>query len=210
MPKKKFYAVAKGHKTGIFDTWAECQKATRGFKKADFRSFETKKQAKKWLDENLESSSNEVVEVTKPEVSKPGLGGKIKHCLKRCKFNGEDESKGDVIECSLCKKWFHLNCVKIGQEGEKQEGKSKDTKSRDTKSAQESSQDEDEAGTNVENPMMFIEDTVLTDDEAEKNDDGHDVEIVDNVDGEGDDADGDGGEENEEIEEIEGFVNFVH
>ena len=61
------------------------------------------------------------------------------------------------------------------------------------KSAQESSQYEDEAGTNVE-------DTVLIDDEAEKNDDGHDVETVDNVDGEGDNVDGDGGEENEEIE----------
>ena len=194
MPKKKFYAVAKGHKTGIFDTWADCQKVTRGFKKADLRSFETKKQAKKWLDENLEGSSNEVVEVNKPEVSKPGLGGKIKHCLKRCKFSGE-ESKGDMIECSQCKKWFHLNCVKIGEEGEKQEGQSKDTKS-----AQESSQYEDEAGTNVENPITFVEDTVLIDDEAEKNDDGHDVETVNNVDGEGDDADGDGGEENEEIE----------
>ena len=101
MPKKKFHAVAKGHKTGIFDTWAECQKATRGFKKTDFRSFEIKKQPKKWLDENLESSNNEVAEVNKPEVSKPGLGGKIKHCLERCKFNGEDESKGDMIECSL-------------------------------------------------------------------------------------------------------------
>ena len=159
------------------------------------RSFETKKQTKKWLDENLESSSNEVV-----EVNKPGLGGKIKHCLKRCKFNREDESKGDMIECSLCKNWFHLNCVKIGQEGEKQEGQSKDTKSRDTKSAQERGQYEDEAGTNVENPITFVEDTVLIDDEAEKNDDGHDVGTVDNVDGEGDDADGDGGEENEEIE----------
>ena len=65
---------------------------------------------------------------------------------------------------------------------------------------QESSQYGDEAGTNVENPITLDEDTVLIDDEAEKNDAGHDVETVDNVDGEGDDADGDGGEENEEIE----------
>ena len=128
-----------------------------------------------------------------------GKGIRESHHLKRCKFNGEDESKGDMIECSLCKKWFHLNCVKIGQ-GEKQEGQSKDTRSQDTKSAQESSQYEDEAETNVENPITFVEDTVLIDDEAEENDDGHDVETVDNVDGEGDDADGDGGEENEEIE----------
>ena len=54
--------------------------------------------------------------------------------------------------------------MKIEQEGEKQEGQSKDTKSRDTKSAQESSQYEDEAGTNVENPITFVEDTVLIDD----------------------------------------------
>ena len=156
MPKKKCYAVAKGHKTGIFDTWGECQKVTRGFQKADFRSFRNKKGAKRWLDEDLESSSNEVV-----QVSKPALGAKIKHCLKRSKFNREDESKGDVIGCSLFKKWFHLDCLKIGQEREKQEGQLKDTKSRDTKSAQESSQSEDKAGTNIENPITLVEDTVL-------------------------------------------------
>ena len=27
MAKKKIYAVRKGHKTGLFATWAECQKA---------------------------------------------------------------------------------------------------------------------------------------------------------------------------------------
>ena len=26
MAKKKVYAVRKGHKTGLFETWAECQK----------------------------------------------------------------------------------------------------------------------------------------------------------------------------------------
>ena len=73
--------------------------------------------------------------------------------------------------------------MKIGQEREKQEGQLEDTKSRDTKSAQESSQSEDKAGTNVENPITLVEDTVLIDDGAEKNDDSHDFEIVENVDG---------------------------
>ena len=99
--------------------------------------------------------------------------------------------------------------MKIRQEGEKQEGQSKDMKSRDTRSAQESlesSQREDEAGTNVENPIMLVEDTVLIDNEAEKNDDGHDVETIDNVDGEGDDADG------MAVKKMKAFglVNFVH
>ena len=73
-------------------------------------------------------------------------------------------------------------------------------KSKDTKSAEESSQSEDEAGTNVENPVTLVEDTVLIDNEAEKNDDGHNVETVDNADGEGDDAHGDGGDSGEENE----------
>ena len=128
-------------------------------------------------------------------MSKSGLGGKVKHCLKRCKFNREDESKGDMIECSLCKKRFHLNCMKIGQEGQKQKEQLNNTKSRDTKSALESSQDEDEAGMNVENPITFV-------DEAEKNDDSHD--------GEGDDADGDGGEENKETEGLWFCILFTN
>ena len=31
MAKKKIYAVRKGHKTGLFATWAECQKAVSGY-----------------------------------------------------------------------------------------------------------------------------------------------------------------------------------
>ena len=73
-------------------------------------------------------------------------------------------------------------------------------KSQDTKSAEESSQSENEAGTNVENPITLVEDTVLIDNEAEKNDDGHNVETVDNADGEGDDAHGDGGDSSDENE----------
>ena len=31
MAKKKIYAVRRGHKTGLFATWAECQKAVNGY-----------------------------------------------------------------------------------------------------------------------------------------------------------------------------------
>ena len=38
----KVYAVKKGNETGIFDSWAECQAATKGFSGAEFKSFRTR------------------------------------------------------------------------------------------------------------------------------------------------------------------------
>ena len=57
MPRKKVYAVAAGHRTGIFDSWPSCQKATKGFKGAKFKSFDNRKQTTSWLKENLESEN---------------------------------------------------------------------------------------------------------------------------------------------------------
>lgn len=51
MAKKKFYAVKQGYKTGLFDTWAECEKQVKGFPSALFKSFTTKEEALKYLDE---------------------------------------------------------------------------------------------------------------------------------------------------------------
>lgn len=50
MAKKKIYAVRKGHKTGLFDTWAECQKATAGYSGAEFKSFTDKEEAIAFLE----------------------------------------------------------------------------------------------------------------------------------------------------------------
>lgn len=47
--KEKFYAVRKGRHTGIFLSWAKCQKETTGFKGAIFKSFPTLEEAKKYL-----------------------------------------------------------------------------------------------------------------------------------------------------------------
>jgi ribonuclease HI len=45
MAKIKFYVVWKGRKTGVFETWAECQAQTNGFEGAVFKSFETMEMA---------------------------------------------------------------------------------------------------------------------------------------------------------------------
>jgi len=49
MPQKKpkFYVVWRGRETGVFDSWAECQKQTAGFDGALFKAFDTKAAALK-------------------------------------------------------------------------------------------------------------------------------------------------------------------
>ena len=46
---KKYYAVRKGRKTGVFATWAECQKQVTGFSGAEFKSFGTMEEAKAFV-----------------------------------------------------------------------------------------------------------------------------------------------------------------
>ena len=43
---KKYYAVKTGRKTGVFDTWGECQKQVTGFSGAEFKSFGTLEEAR--------------------------------------------------------------------------------------------------------------------------------------------------------------------
>lgn len=41
MAKQKFYVVWQGRETGVFETWEDCVKQTKGFKDAKFQSFKT-------------------------------------------------------------------------------------------------------------------------------------------------------------------------
>jgi len=40
--KQKYYTVWKGHKTGVFETWSECQLQIKNFQGAQYKSFATK------------------------------------------------------------------------------------------------------------------------------------------------------------------------
>lgn len=48
----KYYVVKKGHKTGIFDNWSDCQDATKGYSGAEFKSFVSKEEAEAYLNGN--------------------------------------------------------------------------------------------------------------------------------------------------------------
>lgn len=56
---KKVYAVRKGRKTGIFDTWAECQKQVSGFSGAEYKSFASTVDAMQFLEGGRGSAAEE-------------------------------------------------------------------------------------------------------------------------------------------------------
>jgi ribonuclease HI len=60
MAAKKYYVVWNGRKTGIFSTWAECEKQTKGFKGVSFKSFPTLEEAEKAFkqDGNISKSAS--------------------------------------------------------------------------------------------------------------------------------------------------------
>lgn len=54
MEKQKYYAVAKGRKTGVFSSWSECKSSVHGFKGAVFKSFSSLEEAKDYLEKHSE------------------------------------------------------------------------------------------------------------------------------------------------------------
>ena len=56
MPKK-FYAVRKGRKTGIFTTWDECRAQVHGYPCAEYKSFPTMEGAKGFMELGMEGEN---------------------------------------------------------------------------------------------------------------------------------------------------------
>jgi viroplasmin and RNaseH domain-containing protein len=46
-----FYAVNRGHKTGVFPTWAECQGQITGFKGAKYKKFDNEEEARSFAND---------------------------------------------------------------------------------------------------------------------------------------------------------------
>ena len=46
---KKFYAVKRGRKTGLFTVWAECAAQVKGFQGAVYKGFMTEDEARAWI-----------------------------------------------------------------------------------------------------------------------------------------------------------------
>ena len=50
--KSKYYVVWNGRKTGVFDSWKDCEASIKGFEKATYKSFENLEQAQKAFNDN--------------------------------------------------------------------------------------------------------------------------------------------------------------
>ncbi len=81
----KYYAVKAGKTPGIYKTWNECQKQTKGFSGAVFKSFKTEKEAKEYIKPALITIKNHSIKVDiytdgshKPTVGYLGIGA---YCL---------------------------------------------------------------------------------------------------------------------------------
>lgn len=59
MAPKKTYAVRRGRKTGLFQTWPDCQKQIIGFSGAEYKSFKTLAEAEEYLAGAVKERSNE-------------------------------------------------------------------------------------------------------------------------------------------------------
>ncbi|MHC0035571.1 ribonuclease H1 domain-containing protein [Pseudoneobacillus sp. C159] len=74
MASKKYYVVWQGRKTGVFETWAECEKQTKGYQGARFKSFPTLAEAKQALSEGYASTkTTNKKNTTTKENAKPEI-----------------------------------------------------------------------------------------------------------------------------------------
>lgn len=55
----KIYAIRKGHKTGIFNSWDECKKNVSGFSGAEYKSFKNIDDAYDYLDTKKTSENTQ-------------------------------------------------------------------------------------------------------------------------------------------------------
>ena len=63
MAKKKFYAIRKGKKPGIYKTWEETKANIGVWKKAEFRGFETLEEAEKYMEDDQGISNEKLLEM---------------------------------------------------------------------------------------------------------------------------------------------------
>jgi ribonuclease HI len=74
MSTKKFYAIAAGRKPGIYTIWPEAEAQVKGFPRARFKGFSTRKEAEDWLKEVKATPSSAVGrKKTAPSPAEPDI-----------------------------------------------------------------------------------------------------------------------------------------
>ncbi len=77
MSKKKFYAVKKGKKIGIYNTWNDCKEQVNGFSGAEYKSFETLNEAKDYIEDKKNEAFKNLDSCLEAYVD-----GSYEHCIR--------------------------------------------------------------------------------------------------------------------------------
>ena len=85
---KKYYAVKRGRKTGIFTVWADCAAQVQGFQGAVYKGFMTEDEACSWLDGTAVSAASPAGRKSAPpEPDEPADADYIIHTDGSCLRN---------------------------------------------------------------------------------------------------------------------------
>jgi len=96
-----YYAVRQGHKTGIYDTWNECQAQTKGYKGPQFKKFESEAEANVYLNEKSGQKSKKRTSEgasSKSDLPPPAKKKKDKPETSDEKHTDPAEDTQDVVE----------------------------------------------------------------------------------------------------------------
>ena len=91
MSKKKFYAVKKGYKVGVYNMWDECKKQVNGFSGAEYKSFQTLDEAYEYIGIRKE------IKVENGDFVKAYVDGSYEHSIKEY-GSGVVILRNDIVE----------------------------------------------------------------------------------------------------------------
>lgn len=74
----KIYAVRKGKKTGLFNTWDECKKQVDGFSGAEYKSFKAKEEALVYIGQDIRQETKKEI---RNEIT-AYVDGSYEHCVR--------------------------------------------------------------------------------------------------------------------------------
>ena len=85
------YAVKKGQKTGIFESWESCKEQVQGFKGAQFKKFKTKQEADDYMKDIVEDCMKDKVEHCMKDIVETYV-----YCDGSCIHNGLPNAKAGI------------------------------------------------------------------------------------------------------------------
>ncbi len=104
MPKQRYYVVWKGRKTGIFTSWAECERAITGYPGAEYKAFDSRAEADRALAAGYEQhrgkpASNQkwLFAVEQPILPSIAVDAACSGSPGRLEFRAVETASGDPI-----------------------------------------------------------------------------------------------------------------